>query len=134
MKKPPPLPRATLGKVLRVSCLNGWSIAVIAGAATAVTLLMGDWFGTCAGALVTIGGAVEISGHRLLKAGVARGCVRYTETSIMPVLQTLSLLTYGAVILASLLHQGGLFLYYHRRQSGVVTALGENDREASRVN
>ena len=169
LKKPPPLPRDTLSKVQKISICNGWSIALIGGPATLVTLVMGDWFSSLIGTLVTLAGVIEINGSQLLEAGDARGCDRIKgaqlllmgvlcgycvfqivnfnfhemlatlpadtrslvfslgvgEAGMESLLRQMYLVVYGCVILASLLHQGGLFLYYRRSTKAVLTALQE---------
>jgi hypothetical protein len=167
LKKPPSLPRDTLNKVQKISICNGWGIALVAGPATLLTLVMGDWFSTLIGALVTLAGVIEINGSRLLKAGDVRGCDRikaaqllmmtvlcgycifqilnfnYLEmlaslpeetrrmidslgvgtTGMESLIKTMYQVVYGCVILASLLHQGGLFLFYRRSTKVITTAL-----------
>jgi hypothetical protein len=76
LKKPPPLPRDTLQKVIKITRANGWSIALIAGAAVLVTLAITDWFGVAMGALVASAGVIEVSGSRLLQGGDKRGSFR----------------------------------------------------------
>ena len=75
MAATPPLPpaQAALQKVLKVSRLNGWSIAVFAGLCTLVSLAFGDWAGAGVGLLVTASGVMEIHGHRLLQRRDATG-------------------------------------------------------------
>jgi hypothetical protein len=140
---------------------------LVAGPATLLTLVMGDWFSTLIGALVTLAGVIEINGSRLLKAGDVRGCDRikaaqllmmtvlcgycifqilnfnYLEmlaslpeetrrmidslgvgtTGMESLIKTMYQVVYGCVILASLLHQGGLFLFYRRSTKVITTAL-----------
>ena len=70
---PLPPPQAALQRVLKVSRLNGWSIAIVAGLCTLVSLAFGDWVGGGTGLLVTACGVMEIHGHRLLKRRDATG-------------------------------------------------------------
>ncbi|HEY8995573.1 MAG TPA: hypothetical protein VIM71_12970 [Lacunisphaera sp.] len=68
MSTPTPSPQArALQRVLSISRLNGWSVAVIAGLGTLVTLLLGDFSGTFVGLLAVSSGVMEIRGHRQLK-------------------------------------------------------------------
>ena len=56
---------------------------MVAGPATLLTLVMGDWFSTLIGALVTLAGVIEINGSRLLKAGDVRGCDRIKAAQLL---------------------------------------------------
>ena len=153
--------------MLRVSRVNGWCIVLIAGPATLATLLLGDWFSSLIGALVTTAGALELHGNRLLKetdtsglrwmkkAQLFMGTVLWTycifqlatfneaellsqlpaeslsllnaagipQSTLLPMIRLIGIVTYGAVMLASLIHQGGLFRYYHRSVSAVARSL-----------
>lgn len=66
-------PESTLKAVRRFSRINGWSVAVIAGLATLVSLLLGDVVGVAAGLLATSAGAMEIHGQRRLSRRDADG-------------------------------------------------------------
>lgn len=46
-----------------------------------------------------------------------------TDEEIMPLVETVYRMTYGAVALASLVYQGGMAWYYHSRRETVRTAL-----------
>jgi hypothetical protein len=56
-----------LKRVLAISRLDGWSVVIIAGLGTLVTLAMGDWYGIAIGLIIVAAGAMEIRGNRLLK-------------------------------------------------------------------
>jgi len=49
-------PAKTLHRVLLISALDGWSVALFAGLCTVISLLLGEWIGLLVGALVTAGG------------------------------------------------------------------------------
>ena len=68
-----PAPEEILRRVLKVSRLNGWSVAIFAGLCSLVTLATGDPVGVSVGLLVTLGGALEVRGHRMLQRGNAAG-------------------------------------------------------------
>jgi hypothetical protein len=59
-------PEKTLRRVLFISALDGWSIALFAGLCTLISLLMGEWIGVSVGALVTAAGVIELRGRRKL--------------------------------------------------------------------
>lgn len=63
----PTPPQLALAKVLKVSRLNGWSVAIVAGLGAAVSLVFGDLVGGSLGLLIVASGVMEIHGHRLLK-------------------------------------------------------------------
>jgi len=69
---PPPSAQALHG-VLRISRLNGWSVAVFAGLGWLVALAMGDLVGVLVGALAIASGGMEIYGHRRLRRRAADG-------------------------------------------------------------
>ena len=60
-------PEEVLRRVLKFSRLNGWSVAIFAGLCTFVSLAMGDPVGIAVSLLVTLGGAIEVRGYRMLK-------------------------------------------------------------------
>ncbi len=62
-----PAPGDALRRVLRLSRLNGWSVAVFAGLCSLASLAFGDLVGFGVGVLVALGGALEVAGHRRLK-------------------------------------------------------------------
>ena len=66
-------PEEPLRRVLKVSRLDGWSVAIFAGFCSLVSLALGDPVGVSVGLLVTLGGVLEIRGHRMLKHGDAAG-------------------------------------------------------------
>lgn len=66
-------PKEILHRVLLVSLIDGWSIALFAGLCTVVSLAFGDWTGGFVGLLVTAGGVIEIRGRRRLTQHDADG-------------------------------------------------------------
>ena len=81
-------PEETLRRVLKVSRLDGWSVAIVAGGCSLVSLAFGDPVGVSVGLLVTLGGVLEIRGHRMLKHGNADG-MRWLVRSQLVVLATI---------------------------------------------
>jgi len=74
MANPAPLsPDKALQGVLKISRLNGWSVAVFAGLGWLVALAMGDLVGVLVGALAIASGGMEIHGHRRLRRRDADG-------------------------------------------------------------
>src|SRR3972149_1015553 len=68
MTTPEPTPQEkALKRVLKVSRLNGWSVAIFAGLCVLLTLVMGDLLGSVIGLLAVTYGWMEIRGNRLLK-------------------------------------------------------------------
>lgn len=68
MSIPTPSPQAkALQRVLSISRLNGWSVAIIAGVGTLVTLVLGDLSGTFVGLMAVGSGVMEIRGYKQLK-------------------------------------------------------------------
>lgn len=70
---PPPPADQALARVLKISRLNGWSIALISGLGTLLSLAFGDLVGAGIGLLAATAGGMEVRGHRLLKRGDADG-------------------------------------------------------------
>lgn len=68
-----PAPEKTLRRVLFISALDGWSIALFAGLCALISLLMGEWIGVTVGGLVTAAGVIELRGRRRLLDGDAHG-------------------------------------------------------------
>jgi hypothetical protein len=66
MSKPRP-PEEVLRRVLRISRLNGWSVALGAGLCSLVALPFGGLIGLGVGLFVTIGGVMELRGNRRLR-------------------------------------------------------------------
>jgi hypothetical protein len=63
-----PTPQAkALKRVLTVSRLNGWSVAIFAGLCVLLTLAMGDLLGSVIGLLAVTSGGMEIRGNRKLR-------------------------------------------------------------------
>jgi hypothetical protein len=160
-------PQEVLRRVLRLSALNGWSVTLFAGFCALISLLFGQLVGTGVGAMITIGGIMELRGRRKLQqhdidgmrllvraqllvlgvvlvyavSRVASFDAEFARSNISPEMQ--QLLTesgvdvgeilpliklafyafYGAVILATIIYQGGMAWHYHRRTAAVHTAL-----------
>ena len=85
----PPLPMSdpasekSLGRVLWISALDGWSISLFAGLCTLISLLMGEWIGVTVGALVTTAGVIELRGRRRLLTGDAGGITLLVRAQMM---------------------------------------------------
>ena len=173
-----PTPGDALRRVLRLSRMNGWSVALFAGLCSLVSLAFGDLVGFAVGLLVSFGGALEVRGYRQLKRRnpdgmtllvrsqyVVLGAIwayalprllsfdaGYLQTEVIPNLRQMLAATgmdldallaqadldagqlvplvhlffvvlYGSVMLAALIYQGGLALYYRHRRAGVEAAL-----------
>lgn len=54
-------------QVIRISRMNGWSVAGFAGLCAVIVLLFGDVFGFAVGAAVAFGGWMELRGNQLLR-------------------------------------------------------------------
>ena len=67
MTAPEPTPPAkVLQRVLLVAAIDGWSIIVIAGLGTLLTLVLGDLLGVLVGLCIAAAGVIELRGrHRL---------------------------------------------------------------------
>lgn len=63
----------SLRHVLLVSAIDGWSITVIAGFCTLVSLLFGQWIGISVGATITVAGLIELRGRARLARGDISG-------------------------------------------------------------
>ena len=62
----------TLRRVLLISAIDGWSIAIFAGLCTFISLLFGEWIGVSIGAMITFAGVVELRGRtRLLRGNIS---------------------------------------------------------------
>lgn len=59
-------PQDVLKRVRRLSALNGWSVAVFSGLCTLISLFTGGLMGASVGAVVTLGGIVELHGRKML--------------------------------------------------------------------
>lgn len=74
MSLPPPHPaEKSLRRVLLVSALDGWSVAVIAGVGTLLALALGDLSGAATGLLILVAGATELRGRARLRRKDATG-------------------------------------------------------------
>jgi hypothetical protein len=171
-------PEVILRRVKRLARLNGWSVALFAGLCTLASLAFLDPVGITVGLLVTLGGALEVHGYRLLRRNDASGMrwlarsqlvvlgtmwayvlprllsfdAVYLQTEvipnaramlasrgvnldeflaqagvdsadIVPLVRLFLVVFYGSVLLATLLYQGGLYLYYRWRTAAVEDAL-----------
>lgn len=96
--KPSRPPEEVLRRVLKTSRLNGWSVALFAGACTLVSLALVDPIGISVCLLVALGGALEVRGHRLLQRRDADG-MRWLVRSQLVVLGVIW--TYAATRLMS---------------------------------
>jgi hypothetical protein len=66
MKMPRP-PEDVLRRVIRISRLNGWSVAIFAGLGILVSLAVLDPIGIAVCLLIALGGAIEVRGCRRLR-------------------------------------------------------------------
>lgn len=71
--KPPSPPEETLRRVVRMSRLNGWSVAICGGLSALVSLGLLSPVGVAVSLLVALGGALEVHGQRLLERRAADG-------------------------------------------------------------
>ncbi|MCF7686823.1 MAG: hypothetical protein K9M98_09620 [Cephaloticoccus sp.] len=154
-------------RVLRISKMNGWSVAIIAGLGALISLLFGDPIGLGVGLLVMLGGITELRGHqRLLRHDIngIRLLVRaqlivlgvvwvyaisrlgsfdadfalsnqtpemrqiLTEAGVdtaelITLIRLVFYVLYSSVMAVTLIYQGGLALYYHRRTAAVQEAI-----------
>jgi len=176
--KPPRPPDQVLRRVLAVSRLNGWSVALFAGLCALGALPFGDLVSFAVGALVAVGGVMEIRGNHQLRRRDPDGMrllvrsqlfvlgviwvyavprllsfdatyvqdqvipnlrdnlaavgmsmdeflqeVGLDEKQIVPLVHRVFLALYGSVMLATLVYQGGLALFYRHRAAAVEAAL-----------
>lgn len=63
----------SLRRVLLVSAIDGWSIAVFAGLCTIVCLVIGEWLGVSIGGFIVAAGVIELRGRATLVRGDASG-------------------------------------------------------------
>lgn len=63
----------SLRRVLFISAMDGWSVAIFAGLCTAVSLLAVEWVGVGIGLVITGCGVMELCGRAQLKRGQADG-------------------------------------------------------------
>lgn len=80
--KPPPLPEETLRRVLKVARANGWCVTIVAGLSALVSLAFGDLVGAGIGVLVSVGGVLELRGHRQLQQGDPDGMTRLVRSQL----------------------------------------------------
>lgn len=168
MPLPTPTPaQRALKKVLTISRLNGWSVALFAGLCTLVSLAFGELLGFGVGLLVVASGIMEIHGHRRLQRRQTDGLTWLVRSQlfllsvllvyavsrlfsfdgetvlsnltpemeavlsesgiaraeIVPMVQLFFRAFYGAIILATLIYQGGLAFFYRRKSPLVIEAL-----------
>jgi hypothetical protein len=81
--KPPRVPEEQLRRVLRTSKLNGLGVAIVAGICALGSLAFGDLLGAAVGALVTVGGAMELSGRKQVERGDAGGMRRLVRSQLL---------------------------------------------------
>ena len=70
---PPSLPEAAYRKVVKISRFNGWSIAIIAGLGSLLSLAFGDLLGGGLGLLAVACAVMEIYGNVLLQRKDSHG-------------------------------------------------------------
>jgi len=70
---PPPLPRETLARVLRVATIDGRLLLFIAGTCAVFAAYVGDLPGAVVGCCAAGTGALELNGVNRLRASVAEG-------------------------------------------------------------
>ena len=63
----------SLRRVLLISAIDGWSIAIFAGLCTLGSLLFGEWIGVSIGAVITAAGIIELRGRTRLLNGDPTG-------------------------------------------------------------
>jgi hypothetical protein len=84
MITPAPTPQEkALKRVLTISRLNGWSVAVVAALGTLVTLLLGDLTGTLVGLVAIASGVMEIRGHGKLQRKDASGMTLLVRSQLL---------------------------------------------------
>ena len=66
-------PERAMTTVRRISLVNGWSVAVVAGLFSLIALAFGDLLGAVTACLVVVAGGVEVFGNRRLKRRDASG-------------------------------------------------------------
>lgn len=160
-------PEEILRRIVRLSGINGWCVALVAGLGGLMSAAFADWIGAATGLAVCTGGILELRGRKQLLGGDASGMGRmflaqlivlvtlwvYAAVQLiafdaaqliaelpadiramiadaqLEVAQVQQLLTianfalYAAVMLASLVYQGGLAIYYRHRTPTVATVL-----------
>lgn len=62
-----------LRRVLLISAIDGWSIALFAGLCTLIALLFASWISVIIGALITAAGVIELRGRGRLVRGDPTG-------------------------------------------------------------
>lgn len=105
----------SLRRVLFISALDGWSIALFAGFCTFLSLLFGEWIGITVGAVITAAGVLELRGRARLVRGNPAG---------MSTLVYAQLLILGTIWLYSL---GNLLAY---DEAAILAQLTPDIREA----
>jgi hypothetical protein len=84
MPDPQPTPQEkSLKRVLTISRLNGWSVAVVAALGTLVTLLLGDLTGTLVGLVAVASGWMEIRGNGKLQRKDASGMTLLVRSQLL---------------------------------------------------
>jgi hypothetical protein len=86
--KSPRSPDDILRRVKRLARVDGWSVAIFAGLCTVGSLAFLDPVGISVGLLVTLGGALEVHGYRMLRRNDGRG-MRWLARSQLVILGTI---------------------------------------------
>ena len=81
--KPPRVPEEQLRRVLSMAKLNGLGVTIVAGVCALGSLAFGDLMGAAVGALVTAGGAMELSGRKQVERGDAGGMRRLVRSQLL---------------------------------------------------
>jgi len=81
--KPPRTPEEQLRRVLRTAKLNGLGVAIVAGVGALGSLAFGDLMGAAVGAVVAVGGGMELSGRKQLLRGNADGMRRLVGSQLL---------------------------------------------------
>lgn len=66
-------PEQSLRRILVVSAIDGWSVALFAGLCALIALLFGGWVGVVVGGLISAAGVIELRGRAQLVQGNPRG-------------------------------------------------------------
>ena len=90
-------PAKTLHRILLISALDGWSVALFAGLCTVISLLLGEWIGLLVGALVTAGGVFELRGRSALLRGDANGLTCLVRAQLL-ILSTIWVYSLGNIV------------------------------------
>lgn len=80
----------SLRHVLLISAIDGWSITIVAGLCTLVSLLFAEWIGISIGATITAAGLIELRGRARLARGNIGGLDWLIRTQVL-ILATIGL-------------------------------------------